>query len=44
MHATHELLSVNVAPVVCLKSHCCMLLLPQELGSNHIQLMEYKFV
>lgn len=44
MHATHELLSVNMAPVVSLKCYYCMLLLPQELGNNHISLMEYKIV
>ena len=36
MHATHELLSVSMASVVCLKSHRRMLLLPQELGTNHV--------
>ena len=37
MHATHKLLSVNMAPIVSLKGYRRMLLLPQELGNNHIQ-------
>lgn len=36
MIATYKLLSMNMAPVVCLESHCCMLLLPQELGNTHL--------